>query len=161
MRRQASGYGAPLSAWFGLGMRVAQMYASSAHVIGHRTQRMMLAGPVPSRRDRAEFARMGSEKVDAAMESSSAMAASLVTLNMRLWTRAMQGSFTTATRAFELASSTTPAQARARHAALLRAISRSSMTPREAALSTAQLIAKGMAPLHSRATANSRRLARR
>ncbi|MEO8848176.1 MAG: polyhydroxyalkanoate granule-associated phasin [Casimicrobiaceae bacterium] len=156
-----SGYGAPLSAWLALGMRVAQMYASSAHVIGHRTQRMMLAGPVPSRRDRAEFARMGSEKVEAAMESSSAMAASLMTLNMQLWTRATQGSFAAATRALALAASTTPAQSRARQAALLRAISRASVTPREAALSSAKLIAKGMAPLHSRATANSRRLARR
>ena len=69
-RRRSSGMSSPLLNWFSIGMKTAEMFASSAQVIGHRTSRMMLAGSKPSDADRREFGLMGQEKVEAAIESS-------------------------------------------------------------------------------------------
>ena len=51
----------------------AQMSLAVPQVVAHRVGRMLTAGPVPSRRDRREFYRMGAEKVAAFNESWLAM----------------------------------------------------------------------------------------
>jgi hypothetical protein len=53
-------------------------------VLLHRTARMWLAGPAPSRRDRAELHRMSAEKVAAFYESWNAMALEMIRANTQL-----------------------------------------------------------------------------
>ena len=60
-------------AWTELAICSGEMMLASAAVIHHRTQRMARAGLVPNSRDRREFTRMGTEKMDAARESMQAM----------------------------------------------------------------------------------------
>jgi hypothetical protein len=45
------------------------MFTASAQVVGHRTARMAIAGPMPSERDRTEFRLMNREKKEAASEA--------------------------------------------------------------------------------------------
>lgn len=159
-RRTQSPY-APLAAWLGIYMKTAEMLASSAHVIGHRTGRMLLAGPNPGRADRREFALMGREKVAASYASSSAMAASLLDASLRLWSRTLATQLDTIAATAALASSRTAAQAMTRHATLVRAMARSPLSASASATTAARVIARGIAPVHARATANSRRLSKR
>jgi hypothetical protein len=150
----------PLFNWISIGMKTAEMFASSAQVIGHRTSRMMLAGPNPSGADRREFGRMGQEKVEAAIESSCAMATSLFATNLQIWSRMAQAQLSTAAAMAALATSRTRAQAIARHAAVVRIASRPPLTTQQASRAAARLTAKGLAPIRSRAVANARRLSK-
>ena len=89
----------PAMLWFDLALKTWEMLLASSHVIGERTQRMARAGHNPSARDRTEFTRMGSEKVQAATESGLAVATRLATTNYaamssfgRQWMAAMNES---------------------------------------------------------------------
>lgn len=86
----------------------------------HRTARMARAGASPSAHDRAEFARMGNEKVMAFYQSWT-----------RMWMAAM-GSYMSFFRSFGSAQA-----------------------------ATARVLSAGLAPIHGKAVANARRLARR
>jgi hypothetical protein len=55
--------------------QATEMALAVPQVVSHRVARMALAGPLPSARDRAEFHRMGAEKIEAMQESWQAMAA--------------------------------------------------------------------------------------
>ena len=108
---------------------------------------MMFAGPRPSEADRREFGRMGQEKVEAAIESSCAMATSLFATNLQIWSRMAQTQLGTAAAMAALATSRTKAQAIARHAAVVRIASRSPLTTQQASRAAARLTAKGLAPI--------------
>jgi hypothetical protein len=69
----------PLALWWQLGLKTWEMLMASGQVIGHRVTRMATAGTKPSARDRREFNRMGSEKLQAAAQSGWAMAAQMQT----------------------------------------------------------------------------------
>lgn len=56
-----------------VGRQLAELALAAPQVVAHRTARMASAGLSPSKRDRAEFARMGAEKVAAFHESWWAM----------------------------------------------------------------------------------------
>ena len=131
---------APHLLWFELATRSAEMFLASGQVIAQRTQRMALAGPTPNARDRREFARMGSEKVDAARASATAMSQQLMTMPWNLVLPWWQG----------VVTARTPAQA-------LEAGTRG-MT--QASKAGARLASRGLAPVHARATANARRLSK-
>jgi hypothetical protein len=154
-------FGEPFMAWTELAWKICEMSMASAQVIAHRTARIAASGPIPSARDRNEFTRMGQEKVDAAGESVQAMMAHLMTANLAFGAR-MFGQMMAATTAFtSLAASRTPTQFIARQARLAEAVARSGMTATELSRSTARLAKRGLKPLHARATANARRLAKR
>jgi len=55
----------PFLMWSRLAWKTGEMAIASAQIIGHRTGRFALAGPVPSARDQREFALMGHEKNEA------------------------------------------------------------------------------------------------
>jgi hypothetical protein len=99
----------PALLWWQLGLRTWEMLLASSHVIGVRTARMAQAGTSPNARDRREFTRMGTEKVQAAQRSALAMATQMQGAMWGSWLKTLQA---------------------------------------------------GLAPIHSAATANSRRLAR-
>ncbi|MEP7062890.1 MAG: polyhydroxyalkanoate granule-associated phasin [Betaproteobacteria bacterium] len=160
-RRRVTSAAAPLAAWLGVYWKAMEMSAASAHVIGHRTGRMMLAGRDPGPADRREFAMMGREKVLAAQASSAAIATSLFAFNLQLWSRAVDSQLRTAAAVASLASSRSIGQALARQAKLARTMGEAPLSAGETAAAAARVVARGMAPLHARSTANSRRLAKR
>jgi len=121
-----------------LSAKTAELALAVPQVVAHRVLRMAQAGPHLSARDRKEFARMIAEKNSAFGESWNAMA--LQTLQSQ--------------RAFAAALGlTAPVRStRGRPAANTLA------TQFQAA--TLAVLGKGLAPVHRRAVANAKRLAR-
>ncbi|SNS73406.1 hypothetical protein SAMN06265795_105224 [Noviherbaspirillum humi] len=70
--------------WIDVGWKQGEMMLASAQVISHRLGRMVTAGVFPDARDRKEFHRMGSEKIEAAAESFMAMSMRLIESNQSL-----------------------------------------------------------------------------
>ncbi|MBL0420089.1 hypothetical protein JI739_06980 [Ramlibacter sp. AW1] len=102
---------------------------AAPQVVAHRVSRMALAGPVLSNRDRREFQRMFTEKSSAFVESWMAM-----------WMEWARTSWTMAAGAFTGGPWTAARWAENMSAA------------------SVAVAARGLAPVHRRATANSKRL---
>lgn len=152
----------PFLIWTDLAFKSGEMLLASAQVIGHRTQRMALAGPTPNARDQREFTLMGEEKIVAAAESAQAMAMSMMNLSQQVGTLAFRQMLTGATAMMSLASSRTTVQSVARQARLVRdTMGNSAVATSQLATSAARLIKKGLKPVHSRAKGNAKRLAKR
>ena len=64
--------------------RSNELATASSQVVAHRVTRMVLAGPMPSERDRTEFKRMFDEKKQAFTESWLAMATQTLLANQAL-----------------------------------------------------------------------------
>jgi hypothetical protein len=107
-------------------------------VIAHRVARMASAGTSPSARDRAEFHRMGIEKIAAANEAWAAMAAQSVLENQKLALTFMQSLWFPWTRPPPTVGSVS----------------------RQMNKATAAILGKGIAPIRRRAVANAKRLGR-
>jgi len=122
---------------------------------------MAAAGAMPSARDRREFALMGQEKIEAGVESASAIAAQMMTLNPLLGPQAFKHMMTGAAAVMSLAASRTAGQAMVRHAKLVRTMTQSAGTSAQLAVAAARLAQHGLKPIHSRATANAKRLGKR
>lgn len=151
----------PFLAWSRLAWKTGEMMLASAQVIHHRTGRMAAAGTTPNARDRREFALMGQEKIEAALESGSAIAAQMMTLNPLLGPRAFKHMMTGAAAVMSLAASRTAGEAMARHAKLVRTMMQSAVTTAQLSGTTARIAHRGLKPIHSRATANAKRLGKR
>jgi hypothetical protein len=151
----------PFLAWTNLALTFAEMGVASAQVIAHRTARMAAAGPTPNARDRVEFTRMGQEKIDAASASMRAMAVQAAGMNARLGSLLLRDMVNGSAAWFSLAGSRTVGQAMARQTKLAQHVSKSAITAATLSNATARLAKTGMAPVHARATANARRLAKR
>src|SRR5437763_11706443 len=78
----------PFVLWTSLAWKTGEMMLASAQVIHHRVGRM--AAGAPSARDRRELALMGQEKIEAGVESASAIAAQMMTMNPLLGARAIK-----------------------------------------------------------------------
>jgi hypothetical protein len=118
--------------------QAAQLAFAAPQVVAHRMTRLALAGPNPSQRDRVEFERMGQEKAQAFNESWSAMAQQALLAQQALTLSWMQSLCTPGWGAQPTAAGV----AAQLHGAAL------------------GVLGKGMAPVHRRAVANARRLAR-
>lgn len=151
----------PFLVWTRLAWKTGEMMLASAQVIHHRTSRMAAAGVTPLARDRREFALMGQEKIETGVESASAIAAQMMTLNPLLGPRAFKHMMTGAAAVMSLAASRTAGQAMARHAKLVRTMSQSAATTAQLSGAAARLAQRGLKPIHSRATANAKRLGKR
>lgn len=113
---------------------------------------MLSAGARPGAQDRRELSRMAAEKIQAWQESTSAMAAQLYKAQMQWTAAAMRNWLALWTSPWGMPGrahrfSTSPRQGRAAHRRLERTLS--------------EVIGRGLAPVHRRATANARRLSRR
>jgi hypothetical protein len=122
-----------------LSVKTAELALAVPQVVAHRLLRMAQAGPHLSARDRKEFARMVAEKHSAFGESWNAMA--LQTLQSQ--------------RAFAAALGLAAAPVRSTRG-------RPAATALAAQFQEATLavLGKGLAPVHRRAVANAKRLAR-
>ncbi|HEX6706101.1 MAG TPA: polyhydroxyalkanoate granule-associated phasin [Albitalea sp.] len=148
----------PLALWNDIALRTGEMMVASAQVIAHRTGRMAAAGHSPSLRDRREFTRMGLEKVEAAGESLWAMGQHLTAMNMQLAMKAWQDMVAAGTAWMSLAGSRSLPQAMRRHGELARTVSASAKSASRLSDATARVARQGLKPIHSRATANAKRL---
>ena len=121
-----------------LAQQAAELALAVPQVVAHRMTRMALAGPHPSPRDRKEFARMVAEKNEAFGEAWRAMALHGVRTQQALGA-SLFASF------LSIAKGRRPSPARSvaqlQHATL-------------------GVLGKGLAPVHRKAVANARRLAR-
>lgn len=150
----------PFMMWSEFALRTGEMLLASAQVIGHRTRRIAGAGPVPNARDQREFARMGLEKVETAQESAWAMGRHLTAANAQLAAEAWKDLCQAGNAWMALAGSSTLEEALARQASLVRKLSRSAGSGSRLSQATARLATQGLTPVHTRATANARRLSR-
>lgn len=151
----------PFLLWTHVAWKTGEMMLASAQVIHHRTGRMAAAGAKPSARDRREFALMGQEKLEAGAESASAMVKQMMKMNPLLGARAFEHMMAGAAAVMSLAASRTAGQALARHAKLVRAMTQSAATATQLSGAAGRLAQRGLKPIHSRATANARRLGKR
>lgn len=141
--------------WFDLARQTSEMLTASAQVIGHRTRRLARAGVQPSERDRREFTRMGQEKIAAAAESARAMAREMLAIHLRWGRLGFEQALAGMSAAMSPIGSRSAAKALRRQTALAdAALVRSG----QLASSMVRGAQKGLRPVHSRATANARRL---
>jgi sarcosine oxidase delta subunit len=151
----------PFMLWTGLALKTGEMMVASAQVIQHRTGRIVTAGPIPSSRDQREFTLMGQEKIEAAAESAQAMATRMARLNQQISTLAFQQILAGTTGMMALATSSTLAQSHRRQTRLMRdTVSKSVSAASELADTVARVADHGLKPIHSRAKANAKRLAK-
>lgn len=151
----------PLLAWNQLALKTAEMWLASAQVISHRTGRMALAGPRPSAKDRKEFHLMGQEKIEAAGESMMALSTRMFAANQQMGALMLRQMTAGAGSAFMLATIRTLAQSTRINAELAgRAWANSGAVANQLARSGADVLHHGMKPVHARATANAKRLAK-
>jgi len=122
-----------------LSAKTAELALAVPQVVAHRLLRMAHAGPHLSARDRKEFARMIAEKNSALGESWNAMA---------LQALQSQRAFAAA-----LALAATPTRS-------TRASPAAHALATQLQRATLAVIGKGLAPVHRRAVANAKRLAR-
>lgn len=108
-------------------------------IIAHRVARMAAAGASPSARDRAEFHRMGFEKVAAVNEAWTAMASQVFLENQKLAMTFMQSLWFPWIRPAPTVESVSSQLSKA----------------------AVNILGTGMAPVHRRAVANAKRLGRR
>lgn len=134
------------------------MMLASSEVIARRSTAAWVAGTSPDAHERAERVRMISEKIEASVESGSAVGAKLVEQTMRSggqwWVDAWRLQFGLAS----VATSTTPAEAQARFARV--AASTVPMMNR-VAIDALECSSAALAPVHRRTGANVRRLRRK
>jgi protein-S-isoprenylcysteine O-methyltransferase Ste14 len=116
----------------------SELAAAVPQIVAHRVTRMVMAGPLPSERDRTEFKRMVQEKHDAFSASWAAMSAQALVANHALALTVWR------TLCYPwLGGGATPgAMATQLHSAGMGVLN------------------KGLAPVHRTAVANAKRLAR-
>ncbi len=122
-----------------LSAKTAELALAVPQVVAHRLLRMAHAGPHLSARDRKEFARMIAEKNSAFAESWNAMSRQMLQ-SQRVFAEAL--AIAAATRRPKPGSATARDFAEHLHQAAL------------------TVVGKGLAPVHRRAVANAKRLAR-
>lgn len=140
-----------------LARQTTAMAVASASVIDHRTRRMANAGMTPNARDRQEFALMGQEKMDAAVEWTQATMAGMLAIQQTLLDFALQQLFTSAAAIGSILSAKSLAQAHSMLASEMLTNAQSAYD--KAAAHLTSTAAQALHPVHSRATANARRLA--
>jgi hypothetical protein len=121
-----------------LQQQVSEMSWAVPQVVNERMTRMMLAGALPSAKDQQEFQKMGAEKVAAFCESWMALGQQTLHAQQEMSAAWMSS-------LFELPSGQWPAK-------------RLAQAAQSAALG---ILGAGLAPVHSRALDNARRLGRR
>jgi hypothetical protein len=152
----------PFLMWSRLAWKTGEMAIASAQVIGHRTSRLALAGSVPSACDQREFALMGQEKGDAALESAQAVGVSMLMLNQQFTALAFKQMLSVSVALMSIAASRTAAESVDRQSKLVRDMMTSSVVAAsKLSGSTAELARRALKPVHTRISGNVRRLGKR
>ncbi|WP_189052283.1 polyhydroxyalkanoate granule-associated phasin [Aliidongia dinghuensis] len=139
---------------------VTETVTAAGTVIGHRVTLGAQAVGDPLNADHhAEFSRMTTEKVTAFSDASNAMLDELRDINREVMTFLAQQTVGAAQAAFELGAATTPAAIFAAHQRfLMESWARGSAHAFKLAALSSTVSAQVLAPVHSTATANAKRL---
>ncbi|KAF0811468.1 hypothetical protein IGB42_04086 [Andreprevotia sp. IGB-42] len=143
----ASSIAAPWLAWLRPSLMLTEMWLSAGFVIYQRMP-LLLQNQPHSAKDQREITRMVQEKVEAAGESAQAIGMQSMLAGMRFWTDMWQQSLRQGASAF------TPGNTR--HFSY-------HLSPGQwlkSLQSGARIATHGLRPIHARATANARRLAK-
>lgn len=140
--------------WWQPWMQMWEIGVAAPQVVAHRTARMARSGPTPPTADRKELTRMTQEKFEAFGESANAVAAEIVRANLALWPSVLR-----AGRTLPSAIWMPTARAGSRRSASRSALVAAAV-PRIVSSAASRVLAKGLAPVHRRATANAKRLRR-
>jgi hypothetical protein len=151
----------PFMLWAGVAFKTGEMMLASAQVIQHRSGRMAVAGVIPSVRDQREFTLMGQEKVEAVAESAQAIATRMMGLNQQIGTLAFKQLLAGTAGMMALATSPSPAQSTRLQAKIVQeTVSNSATAASQLADTVVRVADQGLKPIHTRATANAKRLAK-
>jgi hypothetical protein len=151
----------PFLAWSSLMLTSSQMMFTSAQVIGQRISRMLLAGDTPTRSDQREIALMSEEKVAAAVESAQLMTQGMFKLGQDLAVMAGKQMLAGVPLMMSIAASATPRQSAERQTNLARAgLANAAQANSRIASAVPRIAHKSLAPIHAKATANRKRLAK-
>ena len=149
----------PLLRWSQLAWKAGEMAIASSQVIGHRTRRLALAGPMPNPRDQREFALMGQEKSAAALEAAQAAGLPMVALGQQMAMLAFKQMLSASTAFMSIATSRTATESMDRQSRLVRdTLNNSVAAASQLSGSTAKLARKALTPVHTRVSRNARRL---
>lgn len=118
--------------------KTAELALATPQVVAHRVARMAIAGPSPSKRDRREFELMVNEKSAAFFESWNAMTTQALRANQAIALSFFRSLWSPS---FWVNPSASPVAKQLQGAAL-------------------GVVDKGLAPVHRKAVANAKRLAR-
>ena len=152
----------PCFTWGRLAWKSGEMAMAAAQVIGHRTSRLALAGPVPNARDQREFTLMSQEKGAAALASAQAVGVPMLMLGQQIATLAFKQMLAASTAVMALGASRTPAEASTRHLKLVRdTLTVPVVAAAKLSASTAKVARSALKPVHSRVKGNVRRLKKR
>lgn len=141
------------------------MLLASAQVVHHRTGRIARAGAIPDQRDQREFLLMGQEKIEAAAESSQAIALRMLKMNQEIGSLLFRQWMVGAGRLLGVGINHASMRSIAESSALQTETARNAVK-NSAALNTqimrslASVAQHGLRPVHGRATANARRLSK-
>lgn len=157
MTRKSS-YLNPFALWTDLAMQTTGMMLASAEVISHRTSRMAQSSFPPSAKDAAEFTLMGQEKMEAATESMQAAGLAMMTFSPFAAMKMFNEMAAVQADLFHLATSSSLPMAISRNQKLGHSMRRAANSVASLSDQTANGALNTLKPIHSRATANARRL---
>jgi len=141
----------PFLAWSSLMLTSSQMMFTSAQVIGQRISRMLLAGDTPTRSDQREIA----------VESAQLMTQGMFKLGQDLAVMAGKQMLAGVPLMMSIAASATPRQSAERQTNLARAgLANAAQANSRIASAVPRIAHKSLAPIHAKATANRKRLAK-
>jgi hypothetical protein len=142
------------------GVKSGEVGVASVQTIGYRTAMMAAAFGNPIAMANPEFVRMGSEKVEAAMEASQAMAKGLSELG-RAWVALLSGQSNLAAFTMGLGTCRTPVELMTlQQHAMKEAVDASLGAGLRLVEAYSAIASAGLAPVHRTVSANARRLAR-
>lgn len=141
------------------------MLLASAQVVHHRTGRIAKAGAVPDRRDQREFLLMGQEKFEAVAESAQAIALRMFKMNQDIGALLLRQMMAAAGSWLASGANRAGMQSTLKSSSLQaeimrNAIKNSADLNAQIMRSLAHVAQQGLRPVHTRATANARRLGR-
>lgn len=141
-------------------MKTGEMALASTQTIFHRTAMMLNAGLSPTAAQHKEFRRMGSEKVDAAVASLQAMFGDWYSLNRHLTAlvQVQQTQWNMLTALASFASIKTMADLGVAQRRYFNAAIQSGEAVLRLWVISIPVANKGLKPIHSRASANAKRL---
>lgn len=154
-------YLTPFSLWTDLAMQTTGMMLASAEVINHRTTRLAQASIPPNARDAAEFTLMGQEKLEAATESMQAATLAMMAFSPFAAMKMFNEMAAVQADMFHLATSSSLPAAISRHQKLGRSWQKAAHSAASLSDQTANAALDTLRPIHSRATANAKRLSKR
>ncbi|MGI8740067.1 MAG: phasin family protein [Gammaproteobacteria bacterium] len=143
-------------------IKSGEIATASAMTIFHRT--LMMSGADTSAltaAERREFARMYTEKMQAAMESGQIIAAEMLRLNQQLMTLAWSQSVSNAMALTSMLSGHNPGSAFAAQTQFMNTAARQvAESGQKIVAATTRAATRGLTPIHTAASANARRLGR-